>query len=179
MNPRGPVRGYSLFELVMTVALAALVVGLGLPSFSSLAADKRLRVETDALFHAIHLARKASVVRRRVVSLCPSRSLSRCDGGSDWSSGWIMYENIGRTSVDRRDPDETLLAMHRVGDTVEIRANRSAFAFRSTHLRATNGTFTVCDRGGRARSRAVVVSYTGRPRVATTDSRGEAYVCAH
>ena len=45
-------RGFSLYELIMTLALVALVLTLGLPSFGSLVADKRLRVETDALFHA-------------------------------------------------------------------------------------------------------------------------------
>jgi type IV fimbrial biogenesis protein FimT len=64
--------GYSLFELVMTLALAAIVLTIGLPSFSGMVARSHQRVEIDALFHAIHLARKESIVRRRVVSLCPS-----------------------------------------------------------------------------------------------------------
>ena len=98
-------RGFSLFELIMTLALVALILTLGLPSFGSLVADQRLRVEADALFHAVHLARKASIVRRRVVSLCPSDDGESCTPGYDWSGGWIVFAN-----VDRDDPpqvDET------------------------------------------------------------------------
>ena len=64
--------GYSLYELIITVAIVAVVMALGVPSFGKIVADHRLKVEVDALFHAIHLARKESIVRRRAVTLCPS-----------------------------------------------------------------------------------------------------------
>lgn len=170
-------RGYSLYELAMTLALAALVLTVGLPSFGSLAADKRLRTETDALFHAVHLARKASIVRRRVVSLCPSVDGTSCSQGYDWSMGWIVFANVDRDEPPQVDAGEPVLQLHAVDERVQITANRRGFTLRSTHLRATNGTLVVCDRSGRAETRALVVSYTGRPRVARTDSRGNDYTC--
>jgi type IV fimbrial biogenesis protein FimT len=177
MRKRPVSRGYSLYELLMTLALVALILTLGLPSFGSLVADKRLRVETDALFHAVHVARKSSLVRRRAVSLCPSVDGESCNPGYDWSDGWIMFANVDRDDPPRVDGNEPVLARHSVDDTVRILANRRGFTLRSTHLRATNGTLVVCDRAGRAKARALVVSYTGRPRVAAADSRGNAYRC--
>ena len=56
--------------------------------------------------------------------------------------------------------------------------NRRGFTLRATQKRATNGTIVVCDRAGRARPKALVISYTGRPRVAFETTRGEPYVCA-
>ena len=170
--------GHTLFELLITLTLVALVFGLGLPAFGTLLADKRLRTETDALFHAVHLARKASVTRRRVVTLCASLDGQWCDPAGNWSSGWIMFENDAREAAGVRSDKEKLLKYHLVDDQVTLNANRHSFAFRSTHLRATNGSIVVCDRAGRARSRALVVSYTGRPRVATETSRGTPYSCA-
>lgn len=170
-------RGFSLLELLMTVTLAALVLTLGLPSFGNLVADKRLRAETDALFHAVHLARKASIVRRRVVSLCPSSDGRSCDGGTDWSRGWILFADADRDEPPQVDEGEDILMVHAVDERVRIDANRRAFTLRSTELRATNGTLVVCDRAGRAEPRALVVSYTGRPRVARENTRGEAYAC--
>jgi type IV fimbrial biogenesis protein FimT len=171
-------RGYSLYELVMTLALVGLILTLGLPSFGSLAADKRLRVETDALFHAVHLARKSSIVRRHVVSLCPSVDGQSCNPGYDWSNGWIMFANVDRDDPPQVDRDEPILRRHSVDDTVQILANRQGFTLRSTQLRATNGTFVICDRAGRAQPRGLVVSYTGRPRVARSDGGGNGYRCA-
>jgi type IV fimbrial biogenesis protein FimT len=170
-------RGYSLFELMMTLTLAALILTLGLPSFGNLVADKRVRTEVDALFHAVHLARKASIVRRRVVSLCPSSDGETCTGETDWSEGWLMFANVDRDDPPAVDPGEPILRRHVVGDTVRIHANRRGFTLRATELRATNGTLIFCDREERAAPRALVVSYTGRPRVTREDSRGRPYTC--
>lgn len=177
MSKRHAIRGYSLFELMMTLALAALVLTLGLPSFGKLVADQRLRAETDALFHAFHVARKSSIARRRVVSICPSNDGASCDPGLDWSRGWIMFVNTDRDSPPRLDAGERVLARHRVDARVQIHANRRGFTLRHVHLRATNGTLVVCDRAGRGETRALVVSYTGRPRVTRQDGRGDSYAC--
>lgn len=171
-------RGYSLFELLATLTLIAVIVGLGLPSFSGLAARNGMRVEINALFHAIHLARKESIMRKRVVSLCPSFDGLTCEPGRDWSGGWLMFENTDRDEPPRRDPGEPLLQVHDVGPNVRVSANRHGFTLRATHKRATNGTFVVCDRAGRVTPVALVVSYTGRPRVAEADRRGNPYACA-
>ena len=139
MSPPLAARGFSLLELLMTVTLAALVLTLGLPSFGNLVADKRLRAETDALFHAVHLARKASIVRRRVVSLCPSSDRRSCDHGTDWSNGWILFADADRDEPPQVDEGEDVLMVHAVDERVRIDANRRAFTLRSTELRATNG----------------------------------------
>jgi type IV fimbrial biogenesis protein FimT len=171
--------GYSLYELILTVGLAALVMALGVPSFGGMLADHRLRVEVDALFHAVHLARKESIVRRRAVTLCPSRDGQNCEPGFDWSGGWIMFVNLDRDAPARRDSDEPVLQQFSVSLHNKVTANRRSFSFRTTALRATNGTIIFCDRARRASPRALIVSYTGRPRVSRIDRSGKPYRCAH
>ena len=171
--------GYSLYELLMSLALAAIVLGVGLPSFGTLVADQRLRAQIDPLFHAIHRARKASITRRRAVTLCASDDGRQCAQSMDWSAGWILFVNDDRDEPPARDDDETLLGVHTGDPGVAIAANRPAFTLRSTELRATNGTLVFCDRAGRVRPRALVVSYTGRPRVALADRRGRPYRCLY
>ena len=171
-------RGYSLYELLMTLTLVALIAGLGLPSFSGIVARAGMHVEINALFHAIHVARKESIMRKRIVSLCPSLDGLSCEPGLDWSNGWLMFENTDRDEPPRRDSGEPLLQAHQVGENVRIMANRPGFTLRATQKRATNGTFVVCDRSDRAVPVALVVSYTGRPRVTRETRRGEPYSCA-
>ncbi len=171
-------RGYTIYELLVTLTIAALVMTLGLPSFGRIGADQRIRAQIDPLFHAIHLARKTSVTRRQVVTLCPSTDQRQCHDSNDWSSGWIMFVNADRDLPAWRDDDETLLAVHQGDERIRISANRRSFTLRATELRATNGTLIFCDRAGRTRNRALVVSYTGRPRVADRNTRGEPYACA-
>jgi type IV fimbrial biogenesis protein FimT len=170
--------GFSLLELLMTIAVAALILMLGLPSFAALKARNAQRVELDALFHAVHLARKASIMRKQVVSLCPSRDGVSCSEDRDWSGGFLLFENSDRDEPPQLDADEILLHRHVASRSVKITANRRGFTLRATFLRATNGTLVVCDRAGRIAPRALVVSYTGRPRVAERTPQGAAYACA-
>ncbi|MDX1506877.1 MAG: GspH/FimT family pseudopilin [Woeseiaceae bacterium] len=170
-------RGFSLYELLVTIAIASTVLALGVPSFGSLVARNRQSVEINALFHAVHLARKESIMRRRVVSLCPSSDGLRCTPGRDWSAGWLMFENADRDEPPQVDDGEPVLVVHRVDPAIRLTANRRGFTFRATFKRATNGTFVACDIAARAVPKALVVSYTGRPRVAVETSRGERYRC--
>ena len=178
MNLGARTDGYSLFELVMTLALVALLMTVGLPSLGGLAADKYLRTEVNALWHAVYLARTESIARRRVVSICPSLDGQYCDASYDWSNGWILFVNKGMQDPLRRDDDEVLLQHHQVSESSRISSNRRGFSLRATQLRATNGTIVFCDRAERAQSRALVISYTGAPRVTREDRAGNAYACA-
>lgn len=167
-----------MLELLLTITLVALILGLGLPSFDRLAARTRQGVAADALFHAVHLARKESIMRRQVVSLCPSFDGRRCSPGTDWSGGFLMFENRDRDEPPQLDRGEPLLHRHVPPEGLQITANRHGFTLRATFRRATNGTIVVCDQAGRVPPKAVVISYTGRPRVALRTPRGEPYSCA-
>lgn len=170
-------RGFTLYELVVTLGLVAILVALAVPSFAGSIARQRQRVEIDALFHAVHLARKESIMRRKVVSLCPSLDGENCSPDLDWSRGWLMFENKDRDSPPSVDPGEPVLTRHKVADNVRIVANRRGFTLRATFLRATNGTLIICDAGNRIAAKALVISYTGRPRVARRKTNGDAYSC--
>jgi type IV fimbrial biogenesis protein FimT len=171
-------RAFSLYELLLALALIGVLAGLALPAFAGIAARSRLHAEINALFHAVHLARKESIMRRRVVSICPSGSGAACDDSTDWSGGWIMFSNLDGDDPPALDPGEPVLERHGVRPEVRITSNRRGFTLRATEKRATNGTLVVCDRSGRVAARALVVSYTGRPRVALADRSGKAYACA-
>ena len=80
-------RGFTLLELIITTVLIAVLTAIAIPSYSASIARQRQRVEIDALFHALHLARKESIMRRKVVSLCPSLDGNSCTPSRDWSSG--------------------------------------------------------------------------------------------
>ena len=171
-------RGFTLYELVLTLTLSAILAGLAISSFAGSVAGARLSAEVNALFHAIHLARKESIMRRRVVTICPSIDHQQCSGSLDWSAGWIMFVNEDADDPPHIDSGEAVLQVHVANDSVRISANRRGFTLRATQKRATNGTIVVCDTANRVRPKALVVSYTGRPRVTLQNRRGEPYDCA-
>lgn len=171
-------RGFTIYEILISVTLIIVIVSISLPLFDRTAARNHQRVELNTLFGAVHLARKESILKRRVVSICPTTDFEQCGSRDDWSSGWIMFENSDRDSPPTVDAGENILKRHQVAESIQISANRRAFTLRATFLRATNGTFVVCDRADRVPPKALVISYTGRPRVADHSTRGEMYSCA-
>ena len=172
------IQGFTLYELLITILIVALLTSLAVPSLAGSIARSRQRVEINALFHAVHQARAESIMRRKVVSLSPTLDGQNCAPDRDWSSGWLLFENKDRDSPPKVDAGEAILLEHRVGENVQISANRKGFTLRATFLRATNGTFVFCDPAGRISPRALVISYTGRPRVARHTTKGDPYSCA-
>lgn len=167
-------RAFTLYELLVTLALLALLAAIALPSFSTLSAKSRQTTEINALFHALHQARKESIMRRRVVSLCPSLDGKTCAPSTDWSAGWLLFYDPAGTGWT----GDGIVSRHTVSESVRIVANRRLFTARGTRKRTTNGTFVFCDRRGRTSAKGLVVSYTGRPRVAERRLDGSAWSCA-
>lgn len=169
--------GFSLLELIVTLLLISIIAAIALPTFGNVVANGRIRTEASALFHAVHVARKESLMRRTVVSICPSTNGRNCSANLDWSSGWIMFNNLDRDEPPQLDTGEALLQVHRSSDDVRIQANRRGFTLRATDQRATNGTIRFCDQHARGTARALIISYTGRPRIVRENSRHEQYTC--
>lgn len=167
-------RAFTLYELLITLALLSILATIGLPSFAALAAKSRQTTEINALFHAFHQARKESIMRRRVVSVCPSLDGRTCAGTKDWSSGWLLFFDPAGTGW----PGDGIVTRHSVAETVRVSANRQIFTARGTLKRTTNGMIVFCDRRGRTSAKALIISYTGRPRVAERRADGSAWSCA-
>jgi type IV fimbrial biogenesis protein FimT len=170
-------RGFTLYEMLLTLVLVAILTSLALPSFSATLAKSRQTAEINALFHAIHLARKESIRRRQVMTVCASRDGRACLATPDWSAGWILFNNTDQDSPAQVDPGEAVVLAHAVGEGVRVVGNRRSFTLRATFRRATNGTLIVCDRRNRVPAKALVVSYTGRPRVASERTDGTPFSC--
>ena len=89
----------------------------------------------------------------------------------------MVFVNLDDEYPPRRSPAEPLLYMHTPELEGTIVGNRPYYEFRPGR-RSTNGTTVFCDARGTPAARAVVVSYTGRPRVATRDADGRPLRCA-
>lgn len=162
--------GATLWELTLTLALVGVALGVGIPSFESIVLDTRRRADMQAFVGSIQRARSESLKRARSVVLCKTRDLQRCgDASVGYDAGWMVFVNEDDDRPPHRASAEPLLFAYRPESDGPIASNRARFEFRPFRRRSTNGTVTFCDRRGAADARAVIVSYTGRPRI---DSRG-------
>jgi len=167
--------GFTLWELLCTLAVAAVLLGTGVPAFSGLILDGRQKADVNAWVLAVQLARSESYKRGRPVMVCRTTDTWRCADGA--TAGWMVFVNLDRTFPPQRSPAEPLLYAHTPELIGTIIGNQPFYEFRPGR-RSTNGTTVFCDRRGAAAARAVIVSYTGRPRVDTRDGAGRPLRCA-
>lgn len=84
-------RGFTLIELMVTIAVLAVVLGIAIPSFSNIVSSNRVDGGAQELYGALQLARSEAVKRRARVSICRSNAdYDECADGDDWSAGWLM-----------------------------------------------------------------------------------------
>lgn len=153
--------GHTLAELLIVLGLAGVLAGLAAPTFRELGANVRRDALVEDLRASLLLARTEAVTRGVPVVVCPSVDGRACRGEPAWSRGWIVRPRA--PSPERGTPT---LAGVRNEAGLEIHASRPALEFQPTANAATTATFTVCDWRGSDAARAVIVSRTGRVRVA-------------
>jgi len=86
--------GFTLIELMITLALAAIILSLGIPSFRDVIQNNRAATQSNELIAALGLARSEAVRRGANVILCPSTNQATCTGGNNWANGWIALVEL-------------------------------------------------------------------------------------
>ena len=90
MNPKQ--HGMTLVELMVTLAVAAILVSAALPSLSDMAANNRLSALNNQLVSSLNYARSEAVKRRYDVALCVRNSAgTACNASGGFESGWIIF----------------------------------------------------------------------------------------
>jgi type IV fimbrial biogenesis protein FimT len=168
--------GFTLLELLITLIVGAVLLTLAVPAFTNLILDSRLTSAVNRFVHGMYVARHEALKSGADVALCRSPNGKQCTQAGRWENGFIVFLNRDRDDPPRVDPGEPILQVEGALATGSILANRSAFVFRPWG-RSVNGTLTFCDRRGNGRAKAVVVSYTGRPRATSAAEASGALKC--
>jgi type IV fimbrial biogenesis protein FimT len=120
-NPAGRARGFTLIELMVTVAVLAIVLSLAAPSFASLMASNRMSTQTNEFIGALNLARSEALRRAQPVTLLSADN-------DNYSRGWTVFPDLNGNGAAASATD--------AADGLPIREN-SAFGGRVTIRRQT------------------------------------------
>lgn len=89
-----PAPGVTLVELVIAIAVLAILTAIALPSFQSTIRSNRLATSTNQLVSAISLARSEAIRNTRGAGVCSSNDGVNCVASSDWSGGWLVWSDV-------------------------------------------------------------------------------------
>lgn len=86
--------GFTLIELMVTVAVLAILLAIAFPSFTALVNSNRLTGNANALVAALQHARSEAVSRNASIVVCRSVNGTTCATGAQWN-GWITIVETG------------------------------------------------------------------------------------
>lgn len=165
--------GFTLIEMMVVVAITAILLLIGIPSMKSLIERNAVANQVNTLIGAITFARAEAIKRGAPVVLCRSEDAETADPPScaatgDWKSGWIVFLDRDANNALNTAADDVLLRVQGpFDDSGGIVNAEKALSFRSTGLLMSgNSTFTFNSRSNDANlQRKVVVSKAGRTRL--------------
>ncbi len=163
--------GFTLAEMLVTVAVVGILSGLALPAFRTFVERNRSVVALNQLVGSLQGARHAAVSLRTTVTLCPSATDVDCGERDTWHLGTLIFAD--RNANGRREADEHVLRWLPGFDTgarIYWRSfrNRSYLQIRPTGLTDwQNGNLLYCPADGDAHfARQVIINAQARPRTA-------------
>ena len=163
--------GFTFVELLVTLVIVGVLIGVGVPALSAMTRDARLTAFTNELHAAISLARSEAIRRGQRVTLCVSRDGLQCssDATTGWESGWVMFPDRNGDIV--RGADEQLIRSRGAADAgLSARGNGTlaryitympSGATRSATGALQMGTLRICEDDSQ---RALVINAAGRVR---------------
>jgi type IV fimbrial biogenesis protein FimT len=169
---RSAERGLTLIELMISVAVLAILLGIAVPSFTNATLGSRLSSHASKLVAGAALARSEAIKRNAVVAMCASADGATCASSGGWQQGWIVI-HPGSGSVllsEAAAPD---------GFRITAASNFTRVNFQPTGVGVTylpttpaTATLTVCRSSPSIgnQERVVTLAPTGRASVSRTTS---------
>jgi len=95
--PNRQVRGFTLIELMVTLAIGTILLMIAAPQFTSAIQTQQSNAEMTNLMNDLQYARSEAIKEGQNVTICASSNGKSCSG-TTWNSGWIIFSNISNAS---------------------------------------------------------------------------------
>jgi type IV fimbrial biogenesis protein FimT len=136
--------GFSVTELMVVVAIVALLLGIGVPSYRNVTNSYRMSAEVNGLLGDLQYARSEAIKAGQTVTTCVSTNGTACTGGTAWATGWIVFSDPNANATV--DPGETVLRVQNAftginPDTFNATNNVTALTFNREGFATTAAGF--------------------------------------
>ena len=164
---------FTLIELMITIAVAAVVLTLGVPSFNNVIERNQLTAHINELVSTLHFARSEAVRRNSDVRVCHSADGVNC-GGAGYEDGWIIFIDDDGDDVWDNPAEELIRVNEGLSSnyTLHVNGSMDSFTYRAKGNTSSQGRFVLCKNNDLNKARAIFIGPGGRTRLAPLDSNG-------
>lgn len=178
--------GFTLIELMVTVVVASVLVGLAVPGMRTMVQNGHRTDVVNQFVGSLQLTRSEAVTRNRDVLMCAANSSqTACNTSGNWEDGWIVF--VDTDSDKTVSTGETVLRKVKSSDVdgFTIRSSemptylyyRSSGRAKGSSTSVNAADFTICDNRGATEARVVSISISGRIDSGDTLTGGSAPTC--
>ncbi len=166
--------GFSLIELMVVIAIAAVLAGLAVPSFQEMIASSNLTSTTNDLIATLARARSDAIRRGKRVTVCMSADRVACTTSGDWTQGWIIFKVNDRsaTTATVESTDDITAVTAVLPNNISVKATDTYFSFSADgQAKLMNGgsgagRIRVCSTSSAltndTRAREIIINWIGR-----------------
>lgn len=108
MRTRNAQTGLTLVELMVALAVAIVLLAVGIPTYQGLEANNRAASQSQALVTALSLARSEAIGRGIPVSVCARSTDTACGPSTSWANGWLVFTDAAGTAGVLDGADEVI-----------------------------------------------------------------------
>lgn len=179
-----PGKGFTLVELMVTLAILVLLMAIGVPAMQSFLQKRQALAQSDNFISAMKYARSEAIKRGKPVAICRTTTADSvtpsCDTTStNWSSGWLIFEDTAPTDGAFDYRKEILFKVQQTlpgqGSIVVRPSNQTNISFTADGLAVGSlsnfAFFPDSDTSSPAGKRCVAISVMGRVRLGKVDGQ--------
>lgn len=141
-----------MIEMLVTISIAAILLGVALPSYTNITATYRAKGAASDIYFSLIRARSEAARLNESITITPS--------ASGWNAGWTV------TGTDSSSNTITLLVQG-ASSGVSITGGPANIVYMSSGRikGSTSPSFTVSSSNGKGEKRCVSIDLSGRPNV--------------
>jgi len=167
--------GFTLVELVITLAVAGVLLGIGVPNMQNFIKNNRMVSMTNEILADLNYTRSEALKRSRNVHICKTKNpkatnpVCNATNSDAWTTGWLIWADENGNNVLDSSPVNELLRVNLGASgsitikTFTVDIENEVIFTKLGLLSNLGGSFHLCDDRGSPKGRTVSITTTGRP----------------